>query len=251
MASATDQESPEGSTGASWTPLSRTYMANTNENGGSGPTIAGNGSPLQMEHLQLVMVFQAPMKTQILAQLHLHLLGGLLALTRVFQDPLRVATTVYQRLEAAILGRPSRQAHLASADLTTVTMTTQYTVTILKSLKQVTQPVPPMLRYPVLPLSTVQQRLRRLPSMGQCQAALLPMPLLAADVRNAVKSLEPLLQASSGIGSLYGIGTQGGPLERVAISPKVPIHLLRRLPLSPLPGRINIPVQFYEHHLQY
>lgn len=117
MASATDQESPEGSTGASWTPLSSTYMANTNENGGSGPTIAGNGSPLPLGAPTASNGIPSSSENVDSGTIAPSPTGVLLALTRVFQYPLRVATTVYQRLEAAILGRPSRQAHLASADL--------------------------------------------------------------------------------------------------------------------------------------
>ena len=48
MASAADQGSLEGSAGASGTPPLSTDMANTHENAGSGPPMAGNGSPLPL-----------------------------------------------------------------------------------------------------------------------------------------------------------------------------------------------------------
>ena len=231
MASATDQESPEGSTGASWTPLSSTYMANTNENGGSGLTIAGNGSPLPLGAPTASNGIPSSNENADSGTIAPSPTGGSPGTDKGFPgssesgdnslpaagsgNPLgrltwRLQTSDHSHDDDVIYRHHSQVAEAGnSAGATNAAVSS-----------------PSSINGAAATASTAINR--AVPSSLAANASTGRRRTKCGKVTRTV------VASIIGIGSLYGIGTQGSPLERVAISPKVPVHLLRRLPLSPL-----------------
>ncbi|KAK3169351.1 hypothetical protein OEA41_008734 [Lepraria neglecta] len=214
MASTADQGSPEESAGASGTPPSSTDMANTNENAGSGPPMAGNGSPLPLA---------APTASNGIPSSSENADSGTIAPPPTGGSPGAdkglpgSSESGDNALPAAGSGNPGSPISAGSPGVcgphTTVMMTTEYTVTITQAAEAGN----------LAGTTNAAQRLRRLPSNGAVPSSLAANAFTGRRRTKCSKATRTVVaSASSGIGNLYGNGTQDSPLEKVAIPPKVP-----------------------------